>query len=98
MSDDKIEAVDRLAEIIKMVIRGWPIYGVVVGILWGYGELWLDSKISDAIKTKTLDLPVVVAVTGDVEGNKKAIDRIEDKVEEVEGDTKAILRHLAGQD
>ena len=98
MSDDKVEAVDRLADIIKMVIRGWPIYGVVVGILWGYGDLWLDKKIADAIETKTLQLPVVVAVTGDVTTNKKAIDRIEVKVEEVEGDTKAILRHLAGQD
>ena len=97
MSDDKIEAVDRISDIVKIAIRGWPIYGVILGILWGYGELWLDKKIQDAIATKTLELPVMVTVTGDVTNNKQAITRIEGKVEEVEGDTKAILRHLAGQ-
>jgi hypothetical protein len=40
----------------------------------------------------------MVTVTGDVINNKEAIGRIENKVEEVEGDTKAILLHLAGGD
>lgn len=96
MSDDKVEAVDRIAEMVKIAIRGWPIYGIVCGLMWGYGELWLDAKIHEAISTKTLELPVMVTVTGDVTNNKQAIGRIEDKVEEVEGDTKAILLHLAG--
>lgn len=98
MSDDKTEAVDKIAEFVKIAIKGWPIYGVIVAILWGYGELWLDKKIQDAIATKTLELPVMVTVTGEVTNNKESIGRIETKVEVVEEDTKAILRHLAGQD
>lgn len=96
--DNKVEAVDKLSEFVKMAIRGWPIYGIVLGMMWGYGELWLDHKIAQAIKAQTLEQPVIVQVTGEVRGNKEAITRIEGKVEEVEGDTKAILRHLAGAD
>lgn len=94
---DKTDAVDKIADAVKMAIKGWPIYAGVLGILWGYGDLWLDKRIADAIKTKTLELPVMVTVTGDVAGNKEAIGRVENKVEEIEGDTKAILLHLAGQ-
>lgn len=97
MSDEKGDAVDKLAEILKIALKGWPIYGVIAGILWGYGELWLDAKIADAISKKTLEVPAVVVLSETAAGNKEAITRIEGKVEEVEGDTKAILRHLAGQ-
>jgi len=97
MSDDKADAVDKLAEILKITIKGWPIYAAVIGIMWGYGELWLDAKIADAIAHKTLEVPAVVVLSETANSNKDAITRIEGKVEEVEGDTKAILRHLAGQ-
>ena len=96
MGDEKGEAVDKLAEIIKMVIRGWPIYGVVIGILWGYGDLWLDKKITTAIKIQTLEQPAIVGLTNAVDTNTATGIRVEKKVEEVEADTKAILLHLAG--
>ena len=103
MSDED-HAVDKLAGVIKMVIRVWPIYGIVLSLMWGYGELYMDAKIAAAIKKQALELPVIVQVTGDVVANKEDITeakqdrrRIENKVEEVEGDTKAILRHLAGE-
>jgi len=102
MSDDKAEAVDKLADIIKIMIRGWPIYGVVVGLMWGYGELWLDKKISDAIEAETLKQPALVTLTGAVQTNTGAITRVEGavgevkrEVEVVEEDTKAILRMMA---
>jgi hypothetical protein len=97
MADDKVEAVDRLAEIIKMVIRGWPIYSIVAVMMYGYGELWLDNKIAAAIKTQTLEQPAIVGLTGAVQTNTSSLIRVESKVEEVEGDTKAILLHLAGE-
>jgi len=97
MSND-IEAVDKVADAVKMLIRGWPIYGAVVGLLWGYGEFWLDAKIADAIKVQTLEQPAVVTLTNSVQGNTNAIGRIENKVEVVEEDTKAILRIMAGED
>lgn len=98
MSDEKDDAVDKIASAIKVAIKGWPVYSVVVALLWGYGELWLDAKIANAIKTQTLEQPAVVVLSETANNNKEAIGRIETKVEEVEGDTKAILRHLAGQD
>lgn len=97
MSDND-QAVDKLAEVIKMVIRGWPIYGVVAGILWGYGQYWLDDKIEQAIKVKTLEQPAVVTLTNSVQTNTAAINRVSDQVELVEEDTKAILRIMAGED
>lgn len=97
MSDDKVEAVDKIADAVKMAIKGWPIYAGVLGILWGYGELWLDVKIADAISQKTLEVPAVIVLSETANGNKEAIGRVETKVEVVEEDTKAILRHLAGQ-
>jgi hypothetical protein len=103
MSDED-QAVDKMAHIIKMVVRGWPIYGVVFGILWGYGDLWVDKKISDAIKTQTLEQPAIVAMTGAIQTNTGTINRVEDEigrvseqVEVVEEDTKAILRIMAGE-
>lgn len=96
--NDHDHAIDKLAETIKMLIRGWPIYGVVVAILWGYGEYWLDDKIATAIKTQTLEQPAVVTLTNSVQGNTNAINRVEQKVETVEEDTKAILRIMAGED
>jgi hypothetical protein len=103
MSDED-QAVDKMAQVIKIVIRGWPIYGVVFGILWGYGELWVDAKISKAIKTQTLEQPAIVAMTGAIQTNTGAIIRVEDEVgrvsgqvEVVEEDTKAILRIMAGE-
>jgi hypothetical protein len=97
MSSD-IEAVDKIADAVKMLIRGWPIYGAVVALLWGYGEFWLDAKIANAIKVQTLEQPAVVTLTNSVQGNTNAIGRIENKVEIVEEDTKAILRIMAGED
>lgn len=97
MSDND-KAVDTLADVIKLLLRGWPIYGVVAGMLWGYGELWLDRKLEEAIHTKTLAVPAVVSLTNAVQNNSVSIGRIEGKVEEVESDTKAILMHLAGND
>lgn len=97
MSDDKTDAVDKIADAVKMLIKGWPIYAAVIGILWGYGELWLDKYVTDAIAKKTLELPVMVTVTGDVTNNKAAIGRIEGEVGVIKGDTTAILLHLAGQ-
>jgi len=98
------QAVDRLAEIIKMMIKGWPIYGVVVGLMFGYSELWLDAKISKAIKTQTLEQPAIVQMTGAIQTNTNAITgarteigRVSEQVELVEEDTKEILRIMAGQ-
>lgn len=95
---DTDQAVDKAAEVLKTVIRGWPVYGVVVALLWGYGEFWLDDKIRNAIATQTLEQPAIVGVTQAVQTNTNSILRVEGKVEEVEGDTKAILLHLAGED
>jgi hypothetical protein len=97
MSDQE-EAVDKLAESIKMIVRGWPIYGVVIGMMFGYSELWMDKKIADAIAKQTLEQPAIVGLTGAVQTNTNSLVRVESKVEEVEGDTKAILLHLAGDD
>lgn len=99
MSDnDTDQAVDKIADAVKMAIRGWPIYGAVLGVLWGYGEFWLDDKIADAISAQTITQPAIVGMTSAVQTNTNAINRVESKVEEVEGDTKAILMHLAGED
>ena len=89
------EAVDKVAELIKTVIKGWPVYAVIVGLLWGYGEFWLDAKIATAIKTQTVEQPAMVAMTGAVQTNTNTINRVESKVEIVEEDTKAILRIMA---
>lgn len=91
------KAVDMVADAIKIVIRGWPIYGVVCGLLWSYGNFFLDEKIANAIKTQTLEQPAIVGLTGAVQTNTNSLIRVEGKVEEVEGDTKAILLHLAGE-
>jgi len=94
MSDEEV-AVDKIADAVKMLIRGWPIYGAVVGLLWGYGEFWLDDKIAKAIKTQTLEQPAVVTLTNSVNTNTLAIGRVSEQVEIVEEDTKAILRIMA---
>ena len=96
MSDEDT-AVDKLAETIKMVIKGWPIYGVVFAMMFGYSELWLDAKIAGAIKTQTLEQPAIVGLTGAVQTNTNSLTRVESKVEIVEEDTKEILRIMAGE-
>ena len=103
MSDED-QAVDKMAEVIKMIIRGWPIYGVVAAMMWGYGELWIDRKIADAIKVQTLEQPAIVTLTGAVQTNTGAINdvksevgRVSGQVEVVEEDTKAILKIMAGE-
>lgn len=101
---DEEQAVDKLAEVIKMVIRGWPIYGVVFAMMFGYSELWLDAKISKAIKVQTLEQPAIVQMTGTIQTNTNAINgvatevgRVSEQVEIVEEDTKEILRIMAGE-
>lgn len=103
MSDED-QAIDKLADIIKTVIKGWPVYGVVLGILWGYGDLWLDKKISDAISDETLKQPALVTLTGAVQTNTGAINDVKgevrlvkEEVEVVEEDTKAILFMLSAE-
>jgi hypothetical protein len=91
------KAVDNVADIAKMLIKGWPIYGVVLGMMWGYGELWMDKKIADAIAEQTLKQPAIVGLTGAVQTNTNAIGRVSEQVEVVEEDTKAILRIMAGE-
>lgn len=91
------KAVDRVADAAKILVRGWPIYGVVLGMMWSYGNFFLDEKIAAAIKTQTLEQPAIVGLTGAVQTNTNSLIRVESKVEEVEGDTKAILLHLAGE-
>ncbi len=90
------DAVDALASVAKSVVAGWPVYCVVGTMLWAFGELWLDKKIGDAINMSTEAVPAVVSMTNAVQNNTNSINRVEAKVEEVEGDTKAILLHLAG--
>lgn len=92
------DAVDRLVEFIKSVIRGWPVYAIVLTVLWGYGKFWLDDRITSAIKSQTLEQPAIVELTGSVNSNTSAINRVSDQVEIVEEDTKAILRIMAGED
>lgn len=101
---DEDQAVDKLAEVIKMIIKGWPIYGVVFAMMFGYSELWLDAKISKAIKTQTLEQPAIVQMTGTIQTNTNAINgvatevgRVSEQVEIVEEDTKEILRIMAGE-
>ena len=103
MSDED-QAVDKLAEVIKMVIKGWPIYGVVFAMMFGYSELWLDAKIAKAIKVQTLEQPAIVQMTGAIQTNTNAITgvssevgRVSEQVEIVEEDTKEILRIMAGE-
>lgn len=96
MTDEKTEAVDKIADAVKVLIRGWPIYGAVIGLLWGYGQFWLDDRIAAAIKKQTLEQPAIVQLTGSVQTNTNAINRVSDQVEIVEEDTKEILRMMAG--
>lgn len=103
MSDEE-QAVDKLAGVIKMVIKGWPIYGVVIAMMFGYSELWLDAKIAKAIKTQTLEQPAIVTLTNSVQNNTGAINDVKSEVglvraevEVVEEDTKEILRIMAGE-
>ena len=91
------KAVDRVADAVKILVRGWPIYGVVLGMMWSYGNFFLDEKIANAIKIQTLEQPAIVGLTGAVQTNTNSLIRVEGKVEEVESDTKAILLHLAGE-
>lgn len=102
MSDED-KAVDSIADFVKMVIKGWPIYGVVFAMMVGYGELYLDAKIAKAIKTQTLEQPAIVGLTGAVQTNTDSIQgvrsevgRVSEQVEIVEEDTKAILKIMAG--
>lgn len=104
MSDEKTEAVDKIAEFVKMAIKGWPIYGIVIGLMWSYSELWLDAKIANAIKTQTVEQPAMVQLTGAVNANTNAINNnttelglVRQEVNVVEEDTKAILRMMAGE-
>jgi hypothetical protein len=103
MSDES-QAVDKVAEAVKTLIKGWPIYSVVATLMWSYGNFFLDDKIADAISRQTLEVPAVVVLGETVKSNKVAhadakVDRarIESKVEVIQGDTKAIMLHLAGE-
>lgn len=97
MSDDKIDAIDRISDVVKMAIKGWPIYAVIVSGGWFFGQMWLDKYISDAIKQKTLEVPAVVTMTGAVQANTNAIGELKGDLRTIKGDTTAILLHLAGE-
>ena len=96
MSDED-QAVDKVAEIIKTVIRGWPIYSIVIGLMWSYGNFFLDDKIAEAIKTQTLEQPAIVTLTGAVQTNTNTINELKGDINTISGDTTAILLHLAGE-
>ncbi len=95
MSKDAAEVV---GEMVTTLIKGWPVYGAVLAIMWVFAQFYLSGMITEAIEEETLELPSLVTLTSAVNTNTNAVERVEDKVEEVERDTKAILLHLAGQD
>ena len=98
MGDEgKIDAVDKISGVIKTAIAGWPIYAVIISGGWFFGNLWLDDYISKAIAKKTLELPAVVTVTGDVADIKGDVTEIKGELTTVKADTTAILLHLAGE-
>jgi len=84
-----------VGDVVTRVIRGWPVYGAILGIMWLFAKFYLVDMIGDQIQTDVAVLPAQVALTGAVQTNTNAVVRIEGKVEEVERDTKQILFFLA---
>jgi len=93
----KKEPAEVIGEIVINLIKGWPVYGAVLGIMWLFAQFYLSGMITEAIEEETLELPSLVTLTAAVQTNTNAVNRVDGKVEEVERDTKAILLHLAGQ-
>jgi len=93
----KKEPAEVVGEIVVSLIKGWPVYGAVLGIMWLFAQFYLSDMITEKIEAETLELPPLVTLTSAVQTNTNAVGRVEGKVEEVERDTKAILLHLAGQ-
>ena len=92
------DAAEVIGELVTTLIKGWPVYGAVLAIMWVFAQFYLSGMITTAIEEETVELPSLVTLTSAVNTNTNAVERVEDKVEEVERDTKAILLHLAGQD
>lgn len=105
MSDTAHEAIENVSEFAKRVWSGWPVYGVIVLGLWGYAELYLDKMIAEAIKTETGRTVTVSEIKSSVALNTDAVNDLENSVGKLEasvvelnGDVKAVLLHLAGED
>ena len=88
-------AAQNVGTFVQRLLSGWPVYAVVLAFLMGYHELYMEKKIADGVERETSRTETVRAIQAQLSTNTK---RIEDKVEEVERDTKAILRLLAEHD
>lgn len=93
-----------MGTIVERLLAGWPVYGVVLVFLVGYGELYLEKKIRNGILLETGQTAAVTDLATGVALNTDAISDLGDDVQgldtsirDLNGDVKETLRILAAQ-
>jgi len=101
-SKPKQTTAEIVGNIVTRAIEGWPVYGIILGLMWGYAELYLGSMISTQIKEETGQTATVstlstnVALNTDaVEDLETAVGRLDTSIQTLNGDVKETLRIIA---
>jgi len=93
-----------VGNIVTRAIEGWPVYGIIVALMWGYAELYLGDMISTQIKEETGRTETVSALsqnvalnTDAVEDLEAAVTRLDTSIQTLNTDVKETLRIIAAK-
>jgi len=100
----KRDPAEVVGELVTTIIKGWPVYGAVLGIMWLFAQFYLADMISEQIveetgRTETVSgLSTNVALlSDDVDDLEGSVDRLDVSIRTLNDDVKETLRIIATQ-
>ena len=104
MNDQTPDAAKDVGNVVHRLLAGWPVYAVVIAFVVGYGELWIDRKIDQAIAGGVGGTAPITMLQSDVRdlGNdvddlENTVGRLDNSITSLNDDVKETLRILATQ-
>ena len=92
----------------RRLIDGWPIYAAMAALLFTFSELWIDAKIKQGVAAGVAaatatpdgsDVKTSVAVLStQITSLDQQVSKMNDGLDTLNQDIKAVLLHLAGED
>lgn len=100
----KRDPAEVVGEIVTTLIKGWPVYGAVLAVMWLFAKFYLADMISTQIVEETGQTATVSTLSTNVALNTDAVDDLETTVTRLDGsiqtlntDVKETLRIIATQ-
>jgi len=100
----KKEPAEVVGEIVTQVIKGWPVYGAVLGVMFLFAKFYLADMISAQIVEETHQTATVSSLntnvallSDDVDDLEGAVTRLDTSIQTLNTDVKETLRIIATQ-